>query len=218
MRHVLGATLAMLLCACGGSEQSNTTITTQPVMPPPVLSGPIVFMGDSITAAWTDLQTLAPGSINSGIPGNRSTDMDARFQTDALDYHPDLIVILAGTNDVCNAVNPTTAALFDMVQKAEASGAAVIVGTIPPLGDWSHCGGAGFDAATGNAELAQWNTDIRTGAGTYGYRVADYYRVLVNPDGTQNTSLFKSDFIHPDEAGYAVMDPVLKPLLNIVPH
>jgi hypothetical protein len=48
--------------------------------------------------------------------------MDARFQADALDYKPAIIQILAGTNDICNAVSPTTAAIFDMVERAEAAG------------------------------------------------------------------------------------------------
>jgi hypothetical protein len=41
---------------------------------------------------------------------------------------------------------------------------------------------------------------------------------MLNPDGTQNASLFNADLIHPDAAGYTVMDGVLKPLLDAAPH
>jgi lysophospholipase L1-like esterase len=38
--------------------------------------------------------------INSGISGNKSTDMNARFQEDVLDYKPDWVIISVGINDV----------------------------------------------------------------------------------------------------------------------
>ena len=75
----------------------------------------IVFIGDSITQqgekpggyVWLLRHTLTaiyPASgiqvINSGISGNKSTDMLSRFRKDVLDKHPDLIFISVGVNDV----------------------------------------------------------------------------------------------------------------------
>ena len=91
--------------------------------PPPeiqnVLAGKrkIVIVGDSITEAgkypggyvWLlqrYLSALYPGKIaivNAGISGNKATDMQARFQKDAIDQKPDLVMINVGVNDVWHA-------------------------------------------------------------------------------------------------------------------
>jgi lysophospholipase L1-like esterase len=41
--------------------------------------------------------------INAGIGGNTTTEMLARLQRDVLDHRPDLVVLMAGTNDCCNS-------------------------------------------------------------------------------------------------------------------
>ncbi|MEG4582389.1 SGNH/GDSL hydrolase family protein [Microcoleus sp. MON1_C5] len=92
--------------------------------PPPeiqnVLAGKrkIVTVGDSITEAgkypggyvWLlqrYLDALYPDRqieiVNAGIGGNKSTDMQARFQKDAIDQKPGLVMINVGVNDVWNA-------------------------------------------------------------------------------------------------------------------
>ncbi len=38
--------------------------------------------------------------INMGIGGNQIRDLDARWQTDVMDLHPDWVVVLIGINDV----------------------------------------------------------------------------------------------------------------------
>ncbi|TAG59497.1 MAG: lipolytic protein G-D-S-L family [Oscillatoriales cyanobacterium] len=92
--------------------------------PPPeiqnVLAGKriIVTVGDSITEAakypggyvWLlqrYLNALYPDRkieiVNAGISGNKASDMQARFQKDAIDKKPDLVTINAGVNDVWHA-------------------------------------------------------------------------------------------------------------------
>lgn len=41
--------------------------------------------------------------INAGIGGNTTTEMLARLQRDVIDHRPDLVVLMAGTNDCCNS-------------------------------------------------------------------------------------------------------------------
>jgi lysophospholipase L1-like esterase len=88
--------------------------------PPPqihnVLAGKrkIVTVGDSITEAgkypggyvWLlqrYLSALYPAGkikiVNAGISGNKATDMQARFQKDAIDQKPDLVMINVGVNE-----------------------------------------------------------------------------------------------------------------------
>ncbi|MEV0266212.1 GDSL-type esterase/lipase family protein [Streptomyces sp. NPDC050617] len=38
--------------------------------------------------------------LNSGVAGNKVMDLEARWQTDVLDAHPDVVSILVGINDV----------------------------------------------------------------------------------------------------------------------
>jgi acyl-CoA thioesterase-1 len=92
--------------------------------PPPeiqnILNGKrkIVTLGDSITAAgkytggyvWLMqryLNALYPHQkieiINAGISGNKSTDMQQRFQQDVIEQKPDLVTINVGVNDVRHA-------------------------------------------------------------------------------------------------------------------
>jgi acyl-CoA thioesterase-1 len=92
--------------------------------PPPeiqnVLAGKrkIVIVGDSITEGgkypggyvWLlerYLSALYPAGkikiVNAGISGNKAADMQARFQKDAIDQKPDLVMINVGVNDVWNA-------------------------------------------------------------------------------------------------------------------
>jgi lysophospholipase L1-like esterase len=93
--------------------------------PPPeiqnVLAGKrkIVIVGDSITEGgkypggyvWLlerYLSALYPAGkkiqiVNAGISGNKATDMQARFQKDAIDQKPDLVMINVGVNDVWHA-------------------------------------------------------------------------------------------------------------------
>ncbi len=102
-------------------------VSTEPVSeasPPPeiqnVLAGKrkIVTVGDSITEAgkypggyvWLlqrYLNALYPDRqieiVNAGISGNKASDMQARFQKDAIDQKPDLVMINVGVNDVWHA-------------------------------------------------------------------------------------------------------------------
>ena len=92
--------------------------------PPPeiqnVLAGKrkIVIVGDSITEGgkypggyvWLlerYLSALYPAGkiqiVNAGISGDKASDMEARFQKDAIDQKPDLVMINVGVNDVWHA-------------------------------------------------------------------------------------------------------------------
>jgi lysophospholipase L1-like esterase len=70
----------------------------------------IVCHGDSLTEAgdaekgyvWTALveNRLGIEMINSGIGGDTSGGLLGRFYADAIQHRPDMIIIVAGTNDL----------------------------------------------------------------------------------------------------------------------
>jgi lysophospholipase L1-like esterase len=139
---------------CGSS--AATTATGQPEKP---ISAPpsVVFIGDSISAIWgsgVEGPEFAehPNWIDKGVSGQTSSQVLARFQTDVIDLHPQIVHILVGTNDVYpgwtlepsegtagNGID-SPADVESMVQMAQANYVHVILATIPPWGcDAANC-------------------------------------------------------------------------------
>jgi GDSL-like Lipase/Acylhydrolase family len=98
----------------------------------------VVFIGDDTTANWP--MGDHPNWINRGVAGDTTDQMLARFQTDVIDLHPDVVHILGGTNDAiqedwqysnqCGV--DTCANIGTMAQMAYDAGIRVVIGT--PLG------------------------------------------------------------------------------------
>lgn len=184
----------------------------------------IVFFGDSITAAWKTwghLNTYLPNEINAGVSGNTTPMMLARIQSDVLDRHPAIVILLGGTNDLADGyanVNgahsyPDEGTLFKIIELCEAAGAQVIVGTVPPLPP--QYGGVDWPV--------QWNQAIKDGAAEYGYTVVDYYPLFLDPSGAQDPKEYIPDLVHPSVTGFQRMWSVLWPALdeliwNYEPH
>ena len=74
--------------------EENAQVTTDPK---------VVFMGDSITEGWAkedpDFFT-GNNFLGRGISGQTTSHMLVRFRRDVIDFSPEYVVILAGTNDV----------------------------------------------------------------------------------------------------------------------
>jgi hypothetical protein len=126
----------------------------------------VVFIGDGITQAWiTQEQSTHPTWINEAGTDPRSVEtsgsMLARFQTDVIALHPDIVHILAGTFDLSASFviwpepcgtgaeetedpSATPGEVFPeyetcmnvlaMARMAQAAGIKVIIGTLPPWG------------------------------------------------------------------------------------
>lgn len=205
--------LVFLLCGCGGGTGGATTTQVLPLQS--AVAGPVVFIGDSITQFWQDgapptyptavptLDERLPGVVDVGVSGQTTAQMLARFQTDVLAQHPSVVVILGGSTDLRVTPDATIDSISAMAEQAAAAGAEVILGTVPPSALWTASTFLTQEQTL--PAIQQWNSQLKTLAAAYGYKVADYYAVMVNPDGTENTSLFIADAIHPDSAGYAVM-------------
>ena len=72
----------------------------------------VVFLGDSITDAWTSERFggFFPGKgyVNRGISGQTTPQMLVRMKPDVLAFSPKVIVLLAGTNDIAGNTGPET--------------------------------------------------------------------------------------------------------------
>src|ERR1700737_2861853 len=73
----------------------------------------VVFMGDSITDNWgRRYGKFFPGKpyVNRGIGGQTTPQMLVRFRQDVIDLQPQVVVILAGTNDIAGNTGPMSLA------------------------------------------------------------------------------------------------------------
>lgn len=198
--------VALALCALffGCNEDTQQTQQVQPQVTASI-QPKILFIGDSITQRWNTERDF-PGSINVGIGGQRTCEMWNRFDRDVLAYSPDILVILGGINDISLDSDPSPLCIYLMVQAAEAHNIRVIVGTLLPDEFWSGSR-AVQSTAEGIQKVLAFNDALRAGASVYGYTLVDYFPAFLK-DGKEDTSLYV-DGVHPNEAGYALMVPLL---------
>jgi lysophospholipase L1-like esterase len=206
IRHGLLAGMILALTACGGGSAS--TAPTVPVIKAPAVSNLVAFMGDSITYGWNLANFDSNPTMNLGIPGEITSKMLARFG-DVVAANPGIVVILGGTNDIADGQTPewTIANLKSMADMARAAGIKVIlcsvmatVGSKVPV-PWSD-----------EPAIPVLNAKILELARQEGYLYADYYDVMLLPDGTADPTLLL-DGLHPNAAGYTVMWRVVAPLI-----
>jgi lysophospholipase L1-like esterase len=171
----------------------------------------VVFMGDSITEFWI---TRAPaifagGTVDRGISGQTSPQMLLRFMQDVIALKPRVVHIMAGTNDVAGNTGPTSpteyaANIRAMVELAQANGIAVVIGSILPTRafPWKP----GMMPAQQVIALNAWLKDYARSRGAV---FADYHSAMADADGGMKPGL-AADGVHPDAAGYAVMEPIAR--------
>jgi lysophospholipase L1-like esterase len=169
----------------------------------------VVFMGDSITDAWPRRSAafFNPGNVGRGISGQTTPQMLVRFQQDVVALRPKVVVINAGTNDIAGNTGPSTIGMItdnlkSMVQLAEAAGIKVVLASITPAYDYPWR--TGMQPAPRVAAVNQWMKGYCEG---HGCVYADYHSALSDEKGAMKDGL-STDGIHPNEAGYAVMEPI----------
>ena len=168
----------------------------------------IVFMGDSITAGWSDASPdffIGRPYIERGIGGQTTPQMLGRFRADVVALEPAAVVILAGTNDVAGNTGPATNAeiegnLASMAEIASANGIRVVLSSILPVFDYPWR--PGLQPAGRIAALNAW---IRSYADENDHVYVDYYSAFVDDRGGMKAE-YTTDGVHVNAAGYAVME------------
>lgn len=169
----------------------------------------IVFMGDSITDWWVgaDRGFFKPGRVGRGIGGQTTPQMVVRFRPDVIDLEPDVVHIMAGTNDIGGNTGPMTpeqtlANIQTMTELAHAHGIRVIIGSILPADrfPWKPYYETGFRIVALNAMLKAY-------AAQSGAVYADYWTALKGA-GLGMRGELSGDGVHPTAEGYKVMAPV----------
>lgn len=170
----------------------------------------IVFMGDSITEFWSVLNPeffAGKPYINRGISGQTTPQMLVRFRADVVALHPEVVLIMAGTNDIAGNTGPSTLEMitdniFSMVELAKANHIKVILCSVLPAADfpWEK----GLEPAD---KIIALNAMIRKYAENNKIPYLDYFSEMVD----KNKGLpkkYSEDGVHPNKNGYEVMNPL----------
>ncbi len=174
------------------NEPTNTPTGTPPETFSRELNSTSVFSGASIIQYW-------PLPIhNAGIAGETTSEVLTRFKTAVVGHGYLRVIVLCGTNDILqnkpNLVAEITANLRSMRQIAADAGIEVVLSQLPP----ATSGGVDLSPT-----IATVNAAIVSLAAEHGDLVVDFYTPLLgHPE-------YFPDGIHPNSAGYAVMEKAL---------
>ena len=171
----------------------------------------VVFYGNSITDSWAQyFPSMFPGKpyVGRGISGQTTPQMLLRFQQDVVSLHPAAVLILAGTNDIAENTGPCTDTQIQdnfksMVQISAQNHIRVILASMPP------------------ADRFPWRPDIKPAARIRTLNAwmkayadkqhlvyLDYYTAMATPQGAMRPELALDQVVHPNDAGYAIMQPL----------
>ncbi|MFD1315406.1 GDSL-type esterase/lipase family protein [Namhaeicola litoreus] len=178
----------------------------------------VVFMGNSITEAW---QTVHPeffkenSFVNRGISGQTTPQMLLRFRQDVIELKPELVVILAGINDIAENTGPITLDeilnnIISMTELARANQIEVLLCTVLPANrfQWRPSIKPADKVIELNGKLADY-------AQRANLIFVNYYDAMVD-DQKGLRKEFGEDGVHPNKKGYDVMETVLQKELSQV--
>jgi hexosaminidase len=172
----------------------------------------VVFMGNSITESWAYYHPeffAEHNYLGRGISGQTSAHMLVRFQSDVIDLHPRVVVIMAGTNDVAHNdfwADPEQVVhnVVSMCTLAKANGIVPIVSSIPP------CNSFAWRKEIQNAgqTIADINAALKAYAKANDIVYVDYHSALVDDNLGFSKSL-SNDGCHPNPDTYFQMEEMV---------
>lgn len=220
IQKFLGATLLLSALNAPATDIANFGMyeqANQRVMEQPNSGTRVIMMGNSITYYWNgehpDFFT-ENDLICRGIGGQSTYEMLMRFREDVVNLEPAGVVIAGGTNDVAENLYPyderrTFGNILSMVEIARANNIEVFLASVLPA--------AGFRWNPGIADvkdkIENLNARIREYADINDIPYIDYYSAMTGRDRELYEG-FTSDGVHPNEAGYAVMEGILLPAIR----
>ena len=177
----------------------------------------VVFMGNSITENWAYFHPeffTEHNYLGRGIGGQTSAHMLVRFQSDVIELHPKVVVIMAGTNDVAHndfwvAPEQVVNNVVSMCTLAKANGIIPIVSSIPP------CTGFVWRKEIENAgqTIVEINAVLKAYAEANGIVYVDYHSALADENQGFPKSL-SDDGCHPNPDTYYQMEAMVVEAIN----
>jgi len=191
----------------GGLEEYAAANAALPTAP----ANRVVFLGDSITEHWGKTSPFFPGEpyLNRGIAGQTTAQMLIRFRQDVIDLEPAAVIIQGGLADIAGFTGPSTLAeiennLRSMAELASFNHISPILVAEPPAADYP--GRTGPEPATQIVALNAW---VARYCASSHLTYLDYYSALVGSNGQMRQDV-SDDGVHPNEKGYAILQPLAK--------
>lgn len=179
----------------------------------------VAFLGDSITDGWHNPANggFFPGKpyVNRGISGQTTPQMLIRFRPDVIALNPDVVVILAGTNDIAGNTGPMTLEsiednLASIAELARAHGIRVVLSSLLPVSDYEKTADGQVRNQTTRRppeQIKALNEWMKKYAADNKMTYLDYYSAMVDDKGFLKDEL-SNDGLHPNAQGYQVMNPL----------
>lgn len=172
----------------------------------------VVLMGNSITQGWSDKDPeffKGKAYVNRGIGGQTTSQMLLRFRPDVINLKPKVVVILAGTNDIAGNTGQTSEATIigniqSMALLAQHYGIKVVLSSILPVYDYPWKKGL-----NPVPKIHSINTQLKVFAQRNNMVYLDYFTPMADERKGLKSDL-TYDGVHPNLAGYKVMEPLLE--------
>ena len=193
------------IVALGDSTTAGTPAFKSPIEAPPNGAGDV----ESQYAYWLTQAHPDWRVLNRGVNGERSDEIRARFARDVAQAGPQLVVVIAGANDVYQgrSAESVERELEAMYVAARAAKIPVVAGSIIP-----------YNIATEgqNMRMRAINAWIRE----YSARHADVVfcdtRAAVAAPHAPDLLVSSPDHLHPSPNGYKLMAAALEPVICAV--
>ncbi len=173
----------------------------------------VVFIGNSITEGWNwhypQFFKNNKNYYNRGISGQTTPQMLIRFRQDVVDLEPDIVVILAGINDIAENTGPSTVKsitdnIISMSQIALANDIKVIISSILPASNFPW-----RPEISPPYKILKINSILQAYALKNNIIYLDYFSEMF--DGKNGlTKEYGADSVHPNKAGYLIMTKLVK--------
>jgi lysophospholipase L1-like esterase len=178
----------------------------------------VIFFGDSITDKW-ELSQYFPDKhyINRGISGQTTSQMLLRFRQDVINLHPDVVVILAGTNDIAGNTGPISIPdiegnITSMAELARVHNIALVLSSVTPVNNYTPASQR-FFADRPPSEILRLNQWLKAYCANTNCYYLDYFDSMVDGSGLLKRGL-SEDGLHPNDAGYKIMAPLAESAID----
>ena len=178
----------------------------------------VVFLGNSITEHWAAKRPeyfKTHGYIGRGISGQTSYQLLLRFREDVIMLQPTVVVIGIGTNDIAENTGKyvedyTFGNIVSMVELAKSNHIKPVLAALLPAKDipWRP------DLKGIMGKIRSLNARLQAYAKAQRIPYIDYFTPLLAPDGSGMDGRYTPESVHPNEAGYAVMEAIVTPVVE----
>ncbi|HJP63168.1 MAG TPA: SGNH/GDSL hydrolase family protein, partial [Mucilaginibacter sp.] len=180
------------------------------VQPPAPNEKRVVFMGNSITDAWINVDSAyfaGKPYYDRGIGGQTTPQMLVRFREDVIELKPSVVVILSGINDIAENTGPNKLEnvfgnIVSMVQLAHNAGIKVVISSVLPANHFPW-----RPSIVPTEKVIALNKMLKDYADKTGVVYLDYYSKMVDSEKGLPKNL-SNDGVHPTLEGYRIMEPL----------